>query len=353
VAAGFVILPWLSERWALCLIASPLFAIGYVKSRGAAVSDGRLYRRLYDGALVLSIFIAFLARDYDLLFPEGRELRDHTATVIAAGTDLDKHLMVNGVGMTKLTPITKMMVHLPLAFQHGRAANGLVICFGMGTTFRSMLSWGIRTTAVDLVPSVPKMFSYYHADAEAVARSPLARIVIDDGRRFLERSPQKFDVIATDPPPPIGAPGSSLLYSEEFYAVIKPHLAPGGILQIWFPGGDPVTLAAVTKSLRDSFPYVRAWTSIEGWGVHYLASMTPINATSTALDLAGALPARAAADMVEWNADSTPERMFGDVLGHELSLDSLIAPAASAPPITDDRPVNEYFFLRQLKARFQ
>ena len=109
----------------------------------------------------------------------------------------------------------------------------------------------------------------------------------------------------------------------------------------------------MTKSLRDSFPYVRAWTSIEGWGVHYLASMTPINATSTALDLAGALPARAAADMVEWNADSTPERMFGDVLGHELSLDSLIAPAASAPPITDDRPVNEYFFLRQLKARFQ
>lgn len=349
LVAGFLILPWVSERWALCLIAIPLFTIGFAKSRETA-STGRLYA----GALAASLAIALIASDYDSTFPYRRERRDYTATVIATGQDMHKRLLVNGIGMTRLTPITKMMVHLPLAILNRPGARGLVICFGMGTSFRSMLSWGIPVTAVDLVPSVPKMFSYYHADSAAVLNSPGAQIAIDDGRRFLERSTDQFDVIATDPPPPIGAPGSSLLYSEEFYAVIKPHLKPGGILQIWYPGGDdddPVTLAAVTKSLKDSFPYVRAWQSIEGWGVHYLASMSPIKITGAG-DLARVLPPRAAKDFVEWNRDKTPEQLFADVLGREYSIDSLISPAPSTPPITDNRPINEYFVLRQFRTEF-
>ena len=349
LVAGFLILPFISERWALCLIAIPLFAIGFAKSRETA-STGRLYA----GALAASLAIALIASDYDSTFPDRRERRDYTATVIATGKDMHKRLLVNGIGMTRLTPITKMMVHLPMAILNRPNARGLVICFGMGTSFRSMLSWGIPVTAVDLVPSVPKMFSYYHADSATVLNSPGAQIAIDDGRRFLERSTDQFDVIATDPPPPIGAPGSSLLYSEEFYAVIKPHLKPGGILQIWYPGGDdddPVTLAAVTKSLKDSFPYVRAWQSIEGWGVHYLASMSPIEIAGPG-DLASVLPSRAAEDFVEWNADKTPQQLFADVLGREYSIDSLISPAPSTPPITDDRPINEYFVLRQFRSGF-
>jgi len=47
-----------------------------------------------------------------------REVRhDSTATVTAAGaTRIHKNLLVNGVGVTGLTPITKMIAHLPLAF---------------------------------------------------------------------------------------------------------------------------------------------------------------------------------------------------------------------------------------------
>jgi hypothetical protein len=82
--------------------------------------------------------------------------RDNTATVIAFGQGMDKRLLVNGVGITALTPITKAMAHFPLAFLDHPPRKVLVICFGMGTTFRSLLSWGEPTTAVDLVPSVPK-----------------------------------------------------------------------------------------------------------------------------------------------------------------------------------------------------
>ena len=140
---------------------------------------------------------------------------------------MDKRLLVNGTGMTVLTPITKVMAHLPLTLLGRPAEKTLVICFGMGTTFRSMMSWNLKTTAVELIPSVPKVYGYFHADGPELLRSPLARLVIDDGRRFLERSGERYDVIVVDPPPPVSAPTSGLLYSRQFYAIMKPHLQPG------------------------------------------------------------------------------------------------------------------------------
>ncbi len=344
--SGFAILPFVSERWALWLIALPLFAIGLVVAFRSQRAAGQ--KLVFGAAAALSILLAIGTRDYGYRFPHREELRDYTATVIATGEGMNKRLLVNGTGMTALTPITKIMTHLPLTLLGRQPENGLVICFGMGTSFRSMLSWDIPTTAVELVPSVPKLIGYYHADGPELLRSPLAQVVIDDGRRFLERSPAQYDVIVVDPPPPVSAPASSLLYSREFYAAIKPHLRSDAILQMWFPGGDDATLASVAKSLRDSFPYVHAYESIEGWGVHFLASREPLNMVTGDV-LAQRLPVRAAKDLVEWNADSTPASMLNDTLSGEKSLDGLIAPDRDIPAMSDDRPVNEYFLLRSLK----
>jgi hypothetical protein len=35
--------------------------------------------------------------------------------VVAKGTGMKKELLVSGVGMSYLTPVTKMMAHFPLA----------------------------------------------------------------------------------------------------------------------------------------------------------------------------------------------------------------------------------------------
>src|SRR5262249_27079695 len=206
-----------------------------------------------------------------------RVLRDSTANVIASGSGMDKELLVNGFGMTSLTTITKIMAHLPLAFLERAPKNALVICFGMGTTFRSLRSWGIPVTAVELVPSVPRMFSYYHADANTILASPLSHVVIDDGRRYLERTSEQYDVITIDPPPPLAAATSSLLYSKDFYAVARRRLHAGGILQQWLPTDsdeDAVDVAAVARSIRDSFPYVRAFS--DDFGIHFLGSNHPL-----------------------------------------------------------------------------
>ena len=103
------------------------------------------------------------------------------------------------------------------------ARNVLVICFGMGTSFRSSLPWGIPTTAVELVPSVPGLFALLpRRRGPSCTRSPRARIVIDDARRFLERTAASSTTcITVDPPPPVEAAASSLLYSREFYALVR------------------------------------------------------------------------------------------------------------------------------------
>ena len=172
------------------------------------------------------------------------------------------------------------------------------------------------------------------------------------GRRFLERTTGQYDVIVIDPPPPIGAAGSSLLYSPEFYAAAQKRLRPDGILQQWFPGGDLRTTAAVARSLHQSFPYVRAFIGIGGWGIHYLASRQPIPARSAA-DLAKRLPASAAADLVEWGPFPTAEQQFAAMLRNEISVDRILALDAKAPALADDRPVNEYSLLRDLGAWLQ
>jgi len=347
--AGFLILPVAGERWGLMLMSVPLFLVGFASATRASRSGLRMLDLrpvgMFAGTVGISLLVAFATKDYATKYPHRIELRDHTATVIATGEDMHKRLLVNGTGMTKLTPITKLMAHMPLAFLDRPARNGLVICFGMGTTFRSMLSWGIDVTAVELVPSVPKLFGYFHPDGPDLLRSPRAHVVIDDGRRYLERSDQQFDVIAADPPPPIGAPASSLLYSEEFYAILKPHLRPGGIVQVWCPGGDDATMASISKSLRNAFPYVRGFLGIEGWGVHFLASMQPIPLPSPA-ELAGRMPPAAVKDLLEWNPGSTATDIFDNMLSDPETLGEFISLKPSVPPIADDRPINEYFLLR-------
>jgi spermidine synthase len=352
--AGFVVLPWLGDHHSLAALSLPLFGIGlWAALPNRSLGTPQLGAKpLYATLVLASAGLAAVTKDIQAGLAGPVQLRDHTATVIATGEGFRKRLIINGVGMTSLTPITKYMAHLPLAFLDRQPQNGLVICFGMGTSFRSMLSWGIDTTVVELVPSVPKLFGYYHPDGpEIIQASALDHIVIDDGRRFLERSAALYDVITLDPPPPITTPTTSLLYSREFYQLVRRRLRSAGIFHAWLavrdPGWDIPLLASFSKALRESFPHVRAFPSLHGTGIHFLASEHALP-TRTAAQLAARLPVAAAADLLEWGPFDTSEEMFAEVLKTEQSIARLAAMDLNIPPLQDDRPVNEYFFLRRL-----
>jgi len=168
--------------------------------------------------------------------------------------------------------------------------------------------------------------------------------VIDDGRRFLNRTRDMYDVIVVDPPPPVEAAGSRLLYSREFQAAVRSRLKPGGIYATWFPGGEPRIAAALARAVVDVFPHVRAFRSIEGWGVHFLASSEPLEHL-TAREILDRLPPRARADLAEWSGERTTRDMER-VVASELPVQALMSERRSVV-ITDDRPYNEYYFLRR------
>jgi spermidine synthase len=355
LVAGFILLPLMSERWVLFAFALPWLVIGLAPrwsvgpERAAAQT---LQRKLAYALAGLALVGVFTIKCFEDQFSQYQVLRDNTATVIATGDGMTKRLLVNGIGITFLTPMTKLMAHLPLASLDHAPRSALVVCFGMGTTYRSLLSWDIQTTAVELVPSVPRLFPYFHSDGAELMRSPLSHVVVDDGRRYLERTSEQYDVITIDPPPPVEAAGTSLLYSKEFYSIIRRRLSPGGILQQWLPTGDAVVKTAVARALQESFPYVRLFHSLDGRGIHFLASNQAI-VLRTPHELAERMPGKAAQDLVEWGPEPTAERQLAIILSRELSLDQMTSQAPDAPALQDDRPENEYYVLRQnLPARW-
>ena len=90
---------------------------------------------------------------------------------------------------------------------------------------------------------------------------------------------------------------------------------------------------------------MRAYQSVEGWGLHFLASMDPLF-TRDGAELASRLPSAAAADLLEWESGSTPQRILEKLVNAEQPVDRFIRAVPSVPPNADNRPINEYFFLR-------
>jgi spermidine synthase len=351
LCASYLLLPRMSERYALVILGLPLLVLGFL-GRQSLLSWQRLAAAAAAAAAL--VWSLFLAQDFEGLLKKRRYhtaiRRDYAASVISFGQGFGRKLLVNGVGMTSLTADTKFMVHLPMALHKGPPESVLIICFGMGTSFRAALSWDVPTTAVELVPSVVQAFPFYHTDALSALNNPHGRVVIDDGRRYLQRTREKYDVIVIDPPPPPEAAGSSLLYAREFYELAKEHLRPNGILQIWLPEASRATGQAVVRSLVESFPYLRRFGGLNNWGQFFLGSMQPME-QATAASLADRVPPKAAKDVMEWmwmeeNRFPNVPACFQTILSHEMPI-ALVLNHDPSIQITDDQPFNEYYLLRE------
>jgi len=349
LVASYLLLPLCGAKGSMILMALP-YAVLLVLHFNSVSRHWRVPASCFTLALLLCAL--FVNDTYEEGVKNDVVRRDSTATVISTGSGMDKRLYVNGVGITSLVTVTKVMAHLPLLVAHQPPRSALDICFGMGTTYRSLLTWdGLQVTAVELVPSVKKAFGYYHADAAQVMANPRGRVVIDDGRRFLSRTDEIFDVVTIDPPPPIEAAGSSLLYTREFYELMKKRMRPESILQQWFPGGPTVEAQAIARSLTEAFHYVRIYTWSKEWGVHFLASDQPIEEPSIEEAMAR-LPPAAQKDLVEWEPHLSARALLTRVFSQKASVEKLLSDNKDIA-ITDDRPFNEYYLLRRSWAHYR
>jgi spermidine synthase len=351
---GYVLLPWLGARIALIVLCVPLAGLLVLGRARLPFRVGAL------GAGAALLVAASVGRSFE----EGAPLdpgetqtiyRDYMATTIARELRGARSLLVNGVPMTSRSPITQMMAHLPLSLHGSPPRKVLVICLGMGATYRSALSWdGVDVTVVELVSGVVR--AYRDLDGKGEAReaggpSSTGRIVVDDGRRYLARTEEKFDAILVDPPPPPGQPASSLLYSVEFYDLLKRHLNPGGLVQQWwgFPFANRDLTAAMARTVFASFPHVRVFRAVDDparqmSGFHFVSSLVPMP-TMTAAQFLARLPQGARRDLQRWtvqDAEGEMEARLAQQVAREIDW-----VASSGPLITDDRPFNEYDYLRE------
>jgi spermidine synthase len=276
---------------------------------------------------------------------------DEIASVQAAvDKNGNKHLWVTGSSMTLLTVDAKLMAILPL-IARPEAKTAAVVAFGMGSAYRAALIAGLQADAVELVPSVPMMFGAYYSDASAVLANPEGRVIIADGRNHIELTDHRYDIIVTDPPPPVESAGVSVISSREYYAAGKARLNPGGVMMQWLPWSSQRLdeFLAHVRTFRSVFPEVLIAFGPGGFGLFMLGSDQPISFEPGAIRTILARPGvtedlSSAYDSSEKSAGGWARRIASLpwISGADVSR-----VAGDGPLITDDHPLPEYFLLRR------
>jgi hypothetical protein len=133
-----------------------------------------------------------------------------------------------------------------------RIQNDFVLGYGTGSTVEALLqSDEVRNiTLVELsdtlIRNVRKIALF-----ERMLADPRIDLVIDDGRRFLLRTHEKYDLILIDPQRTTTA-YSNNLYSKEFFELVRDHLTDEGVFMVWVDEQRvmPKTVLSVFDHLR-------------------------------------------------------------------------------------------------------
>jgi spermidine synthase len=297
------------------------------------------------GNLFVDPGVARLHRVRGTLFRSGE---DEIASVQAGSLRGQQHLWVNGFSMTALTVDAKLMPILPLALRP-RSQTLLAIAFGMGSTYRSSVLAGLRTDVVELVPTVPRMFDAFYMDAGAIASNPLGRIIVADGRNYVELVDRHYDIIVVDPPPPLQSSGVSIISSREFYIAAQRRLVPGGVMMQWVPWSqDAADVKDHVRTFRSVFPNVIVSVGPGGNGFYMFGSDRDMSFEESNVRQVISRP------NVLTDISSAHDSPANDIASWQIlimNLERLRGPevaefAGKGPLITDNRPLPEYFLLR-------
>jgi hypothetical protein len=251
--------------------------------------------------------------------------------------------------MTLLTVDARLMPILPLIARPD-AESALTVAFGMGSSYRTALIAGLEVDAVELVPSVVDMFRFFYADGEQFLNHPDGRVIVADGRNHVELTDRLYDIIVTDPPPPIESAGVSVISSLEYYQAGHDRLTPGGVMMQWMPYGSTVDeFKAHVRTFRAVFPNVTVAIGPGGYGFFMLGSDEPIALEDDAIRAVLARPGvlenvSTAYDSRETTAEGWVNKIRSSIW---ISGDEVAQFVGDGPLITDDRPLPEYFLLRR------
>ncbi len=175
----------------------------------------------------------------------------------------------------------KLMAHFPLLAQPA-PRSALLICFGVGNSAAALGKHASleQIDIVDLSRNVLETAPEFAFHNDAIYDDPRVRRIHDDGRSFLALSAERYDLITSEPPPPLSH-GISRLYSAEYYREVRDHLTPQGCMTQWLPiyQMPPRAGELIVRTFVQAFPHVLLMT---GYGPEFLlvGSSSPIDLAS-------------------------------------------------------------------------
>jgi len=152
----------------------------------------------------------------------------------------------------------------------------LVIGGGEGGTIREVLKHNTvkSVVMVDIDEEVIRVSKTFMPQLSAGAfDDKRLKLVIDDGRAYLEEMDELYDVILIDVTDPLPEGPSYLLYTKQFYELVKKRLKPDGLMATQatsvFYSRKSYTL--IYNTLKQVFPVVRAYSAwvpsyVSAWG---------------------------------------------------------------------------------------
>ncbi|HEV8434181.1 MAG TPA: fused MFS/spermidine synthase [Thermoanaerobaculia bacterium] len=181
----------------------------------------------------------------------------HIAVTDAAGTRSLKFDDYVQSAVSLLDPLearTDYTDHLHLGVALAHPHDVLMIGLGGGTLVKQFLRDypGVRIDVAEIDPDVVGVAGRFFA---VPIHDPRTNIAVEDGRRFLEHTPRKYDLIVLDAFNRHSVPFH--LVTREFFELCRSKLQPGGYIEMNFiarPGGDAnEALASVFETLGTAF----------------------------------------------------------------------------------------------------
>jgi spermidine synthase len=212
----------------------------------------------------------------------------------------------------------------------------LIVGFGAGVTAGSFTRYPSmkRIVICELEPLIPPTTTKWFGEQNyEVAKDKRTEIHFDDARHFVLTTPEKFDIITSDPIHPF-VKGSAALYSQEYFRMVRDHLNPGGIVTQWVPlyESDAASVKSEIATFFSVFPGGMVFANTNGGQGYDVVLVgrkdnTPIDLDAIDAKLASPAYAPAVASMRD-AAISSPESLFATYAGSDADLKPWLADAA-------------------------
>jgi spermidine synthase len=163
--------------------------------------------------------------------------------------------------------LQRMLGHLP-ALIHPGPRSVLIVGFGAGVTAGTFVVHPEiqRIVICEIEKLIPPAATRFFArENHNVLNDPRTQVYFDDARHFVLTTPEKFDIITSDPIHP-WVKGTAALYSKEYFETVKQHLNPGGVVTQWVPlyESSPETVQSELATFFDVFPGGTVWANNNG-----------------------------------------------------------------------------------------